>query len=122
VHADRALISQVFTSLINNASRYSAEGSAIEVKVSENGTIAQAKVIDNGIGISEVDQRQLFTPFFRSDDEKVREHVCWGLDLTVAQKFVMALGGDISCQSELGVGSIFTFTLPLTFGEPNSAE
>ncbi len=122
VHADRALISQVLASIINNASLYSPEGSAVEVTVIESGAFAQAKVTDKGIGISEADQSQLFTPFFRSEDEKVRQHVGWGLDLAVAQKFVRALGGDISCHSELGVGSIFTITLPLTLGEPNSVE
>jgi signal transduction histidine kinase len=122
VHADKALTTQVLTNLIKNASNYSPEGSTIEVMVGENGACAQARVIDKGIGISETDQSQLFTPFFRSDDENVRQYVGWGLDLAVAQKFVQVQGGDISCQSELGVGSIFTFTLPLTSGEPNSAE
>jgi len=114
VHADRALIGQVLTNLINNASQYSSEGSVMEVKVNESGAFAQVEVIDNGIGISKADQSQLFTPFFRSEDENVRQHVGWGLDLAVAQKFIQAQGGEISCQSELGAGSNFVFTLPLS--------
>jgi signal transduction histidine kinase len=118
VHADRNLIGRVFNNLISNSSNFSLEGGSINISVQLDDSQALAKVSDDGIGISEEDQRQLFTPFFRSEDEVVRQVTGWGLGLAVAQKIVEAQGGELSFQSQLGHGSTFFFTLPLAVGEP----
>jgi signal transduction histidine kinase len=122
VHADRVLTGRVLTSLIGNASQYTLEGGLIEVKVELDGSLAFIQIIDDGIGISDGDQARLFQPFFRSEDELVRQHVGWGLGLAVAKNLIEAQGGEMGCQSRLGVGSTFTFTLPLTSEELFDAE
>jgi signal transduction histidine kinase len=113
VYADQNRIGQVLTNLISNANKYTPDGGEITVRVLQNGRFARVNIIDTGIGISEEDQAKLFTQFFRSDSEEVREQVGWGLGLSIVRKIVEAQGGEIGCQSELGSGSNFTFTVPL---------
>jgi signal transduction histidine kinase len=113
VYADRNRISQVLTNLISNANKYTPDGGKITIRVNQTGRYATIDVKDTGIGISEEDQSKLFTQFFRSESEAVREQTGWGLGLSIVKKMVEAQGGEISCISEIGKGSIFTFTIPL---------
>jgi signal transduction histidine kinase len=122
VYADQNRIGQVLTNLISNANKYTPNGGKITVRVEENGRYARVNVVDTGFGISEEDQAKLFTQFFRSDSEAVREQTGWGLGLSIVKKIVEAQGGEISCQSELGKGSNFTFTVPLATGEEDEAR
>jgi signal transduction histidine kinase len=114
VCADRNRISQVLTNLISNANKYTPDGGKITIRVNQTGRYATIDVKDTGIGISEEDQSKLFTQFFRSESEAVREQTGWGLGLSIVKKMVEAQGGEISCISEIGRGSTFTFTIPLT--------
>jgi formate hydrogenlyase subunit 3/multisubunit Na+/H+ antiporter MnhD subunit len=70
-------------------------------------------VIDDGMGISEEDQAQLFTQFFRGESAAVREQNGWGLGLSIVRMLVEAQSGTVSCTSQPGQGSTFTFTVPL---------
>jgi signal transduction histidine kinase len=70
-------------------------------------------VADDGIGMSRDDQEQLFTPFFRSEVEAVREHTGWGLSLALARALLEAQGGELWCESDPGVGAVFHFALPV---------
>jgi signal transduction histidine kinase len=117
VYADQNRISQVLTNLISNANKYTPDGGEITVRIQQNGQYARVFVMDNGLGISEEDQAKLFTQFFRSEDEEVREQTGWGLGLSIVKKIVEAQGGEISCESKLGKGSNFTFTVPLASSE-----
>ncbi len=113
IYADQNRISQVLSNLISNANKYTPGGGEITVRITQDGRFARVYVIDNGLGISEEDQAKLFTQFFRSENEEVREQTGWGLGLSIVKKIVEAQGGEISCESELGQGSTFTFTVPL---------
>jgi signal transduction histidine kinase len=113
VCADLSGVRRVLNNLLDNASRYTPQGGKIVVRVLQDGHFARIEVGDTGIGISEDDQSNLFTPFFRSEESAVREQVGWGLGLVVARKLVEAQGGEITWTSESGQGSTFAFTLPL---------
>ncbi len=113
IYADSKSICRVLSYLITNAFQYSPEGGTISVRIDRNGDFAQARIADKGIGISEKDQEKLFTLFFRSDDGGVRQHQGWGLGLAVARKIVEAQGGELTVESELHEGSVFSFTVPL---------
>jgi signal transduction histidine kinase len=113
IYADSKSISRVLSYLITNACQYSPEGGTISVLIERNGAFAQARIADEGIGISEEDQDKLFTLFFRSDESMVRQHQGWGLGLAVARKIVEAQGGELTFESELNQGSVFSFTVPL---------
>ncbi len=113
VHADSTRIAQVLANLVSNANKYTPDGGQIMVRVEQGERVTAVTVQDNGIGISQEDQAQLFTQFFRSDDQLVREQQGWGLGLSIVRKMVEAQNGEISFESELGKGSTFTFTIPL---------
>jgi signal transduction histidine kinase len=114
VHADPTRLSQIVTNLVSNAHKYTPDEGTIQVVAAHNGRIATISIIDNGLGISEENQEKLFTQFFRAEDREVREQVGWGLGLSIVKKMVEAQGGEISFKSELGQGSTFAFTVPLS--------
>jgi signal transduction histidine kinase len=113
VYADPARIAQVLTNLVSNAHKYTPDAGQIQVQVEASRDWVQVDIIDNGLGISEADQAKLFTQFFRSEEQQVREQQGWGLGLSIVKKIVEAQGGTISFSSELGAGSTFSFTIPL---------
>lgn len=117
VMADRTRVAQIATNLLSNANKYTPDGGQIEIAISSNDTFARVDVVDNGIGISEEDQAQLFSQFFRGESEAVRQQTGWGLGLSIVKKLAEAQGGTVSCTSKLGEGSTFSFSLPLAVNE-----
>lgn len=116
IFADRTRVAQMATNLLSNANKYTQDGGEIEVRVSPEEGIARVDVVDNGIGIPEAEQARLFSQFFRGEANEVREQQGWGLGLSIVRKLAELQGGAVSCQSEAGVGSTFTFILPLAEG------
>ena len=112
VQADSTRLIQVLGNLVNNALMYTPGGGSIHITASVEEGFVRFEVRDSGIGISDADQEKLFSPFFRSDDEAVRELQGWGLALHVSQLLVQAQGGEIGVNSQLKGGSAFWFTLP----------
>ncbi len=113
VYADPVRIAQVLTNLVSNANKYTPDGGQISVRIVREPGFAAVSVQDTGIGISEENQKKLFTQFFRAEDHAVREQPGWGLGLSIVRNMVEAQGGQIRFTSELGKGSTFTFTIPL---------
>lgn len=116
IFADRTRVAQMATNLLSNANKYTQDGGEIEVRVSAEDGMARVDIIDNGIGISEAEQAQLFSQFFRGEANEVREQQGWGLGLSIVRKLAELQGGSVACHSEAGVGSTFSFTLPLAEG------
>lgn len=112
---DRNRLAQVLTNLISNANKYTEPEGQIEVEVAlaagEPGMI-QVKVRDNGLGMTPEDQAKLFSKFFRSSDNKVREAPGTGLGLSITKNLVEMQGGKIWFESEFRKGTAFYFTIP----------
>jgi signal transduction histidine kinase len=113
VYADPNRLVQVLTNLINNANKYTPTEGRITVRANHHGNFVRIEVVDNGIGIDEEDQKKLFSQFFRSENEVVREQQGWGLGLNLTKHLVDLMGGEIGVESEPSKGSTFWFSLPV---------
>jgi len=112
VNADAEKCAWVMTNLLSNAIRYTPEGGNIQVKVERNENRLTFYVIDNGKGIPEQYLDRLFEKYYQvpgSDPNKKGT----GLGLAIAKEFIEAQGGTINCESKVGYGSIFSFTLQI---------
>lgn len=121
VVADARRTAQVLGNLISNASKYSPEGTTIEVGAVAEGGYVRVTVRDDGPGIPLDEQARLFERFFRSRD--VREHAGGlGLGLTICRAIVRAQGGEIRIASEPGKGTSVHFTIPKARARTEEAE
>jgi signal transduction histidine kinase len=111
---DRNRLVQILTNLINNANKYTQEGGAITVHATLEQDMIQIKVEDNGLGMTVEDQQKLFTNFFRSADEKIRESPGTGLGLSITKNLIELQGGRIWFESEFRKGTSFYFTVPIS--------
>lgn len=102
----------VIRNLLSNASKYSPAGTDIDVTVRRNGSMAFVAVKDHGVGISKEDQGLLFTRFNRIENPAHVQGT--GLGLWLSREIARMHDGDLVVQSEIGQGSTFTFTLPIT--------
>jgi signal transduction histidine kinase len=110
VMVDRPKLDQVLSHLIDNALKYS-EG-AVVVEVVDRDEDVEISVTDSGPGIFSGDIALLFERFQQLDGSSTRAHGGTGIGLYLCRRLVEALGGRIWCESRLGVGSKFAFTIP----------
>ncbi len=115
VLADPTRLNQVLTNLLSNALKFTSKGSVkLEVKgisvKSDNNTI-QFSVTDTGIGIGEDKRKQIFEQFTQADVKTTRKYGGTGLGLTISQKLVRLMGGDIVVGSKYHKGSRFSFEI-----------
>jgi heavy metal sensor kinase len=112
VSADRLVLRDAITNLIDNAIKYSPHGSTIEVRVRGEGHDAVVSVADHGPGIPVVHRERIFDRFYRIDEGRSREMGGAGLGLAIAKWAVEANGGRIAVESAER-GSVFRIVLPL---------
>jgi signal transduction histidine kinase len=105
-------IDRALANLIGNAVKYSRPDTTVSVSLGRAGDEIVVVCRDQGIGISEEDQKHLFAEFFRSADPAARAQSGTGLGLAIVARIVERHGGSITVESELGVGSTFTLRLP----------
>jgi signal transduction histidine kinase len=109
VDCDRDRILQVLANLVTNATRATAAGGHILLRVEPSGDELVFAVSDNGKGIGEEDAKHLFERYWRSPDAQYEGS---GLGLAIVKGIVSAHGGRIWVESELGRGATFLFTVP----------
>src|SRR5256885_14800467 len=112
--ADPEKLRQVCSILVDNALRYSADGGTVTVGATRRQDTIEVTVADDGIGIPQADQEQIFRKFYRGSDAELRVGAGGtGLGLFIARGLVTAMGGRIWVDSREGEGSTFAFELPL---------
>src|SRR5260370_167651 len=115
MHLER--IATVLQHLLENAAKYSAEGSPIFISAE----VARGKLVtsiaDRGVGVDDFERMMIFDKFYRGQDHRYRVHGN-GMGLAIAKAIVEAHGGSIDVTSQAGQGSVFSFSLPLHQTEP----
>ncbi|MDX1958945.1 MAG: ATP-binding protein [Leptospiraceae bacterium] len=115
VSGDETRISQIMTNLLGNADKFCSEGK-VDLKAEYLGEInskhkLKFTVSDTGIGIAKEKLNAIFESFSQADTSTTRKYGGTGLGLTITKKLVELMGGEITVSSELGKGSVFTFTI-----------
>jgi len=112
VEIDRLRMEQVVSNLLGNAAKYSAKGTSIHVICTEapDGFFKIA-IKDQGIGLSQESILSVFNKFYR-DKDVVKTHAGLGMGLYITSKIILGHGGKIWVESEEGIGSTFSFTIP----------
>ncbi len=112
IAGDRDRIEQVLVNLIDNAVKYTNDNGRITVGITDKGDAAAITVEDNGIGIPKEDIGRVFERFYRVDKARSRELGGTGLGLSIAKHIVLAHGGAIHIESDLGRGTKVVVALP----------
>lgn len=118
---DIELIVNVMLQLLENAAKYSSADSPICITGSESEGKVMVSVADRGPGIDEFEQGLVFEKFYRGKDNRYAVQGT-GMGLAIAKAVVEAHGGELSVVSQLGQGSVFSFTLPVPSRSPTSAR
>jgi len=111
VNADRVWVEKLLGNLLDNAAKYSASGTPIFVVAERRGDKVSISVADRGAGIEPMEQSLIFDKFYRSRNRAANTYGT-GMGLAICRAIVEAHGGNLSVTSQIGQGSVFTFTLP----------
>ena len=111
IEFDLELISNVISQLLENAAKYSPPESPIHISAEQKADQVIVSIADRGPGIDELEQSLIFDKFYRGKDQRYSIQGT-GMGLAIAKAVVEAHGGNIGVTSQLGRGSVFSFTLP----------
>ena len=117
---ERQLVSAV-GNLVENAVKYSAPGSGVQVRTRADDTAIEVMVADQGVGIPTRDLDRIFERFYRVDKARSRETGGTGLGLSIVRHVATNHGGDVLVSSQEGEGSTFVLRLPASLRLPNGA-
>lgn len=112
LHQDEKIFELVLSNLINNAIKYSPENTTIDLVITQDDKETMVTVKDNGMGIPEKDQKNIFKRYFRAENVLLNQGT--GIGLNIVKSHLNNLGGNISFSSKEGEGSTFIFTIPNT--------
>jgi signal transduction histidine kinase len=112
IQGDERKIRQVVLDLLSNAIKFTPEGGHIDVTAVPKDGLVEVSVSDTGVGIAPEDQEAVFEEF-RQVGTAAKKVEGTGLGLALSRKFIELHGGRIGVKSQVGVGSTFTFTLPV---------
>jgi two-component system, sensor histidine kinase len=114
VKGDATRIRQILTNLIDNALKFTSEGSVrlhVSARETESSFMLRFDVSDTGIGLDLEGQERLFEPYIQAGSATATQYGGTGLGLSIAQRLVQLMGGEIGCESEVGQGSLFWFAI-----------
>ena len=115
VEADAAALNQVFDNLLSNAIKFSPPGKQIRLTVCAPGDrYVECQVQDEGPGFTREDRARMFRRYGRLSARPTGGEPSTGLGLSIVRKLVLAMNGELACESTPGKGATFTFRLPRT--------
>ena len=110
MYQDEKIVELALSNLVHNAIKYSSENTIIDVIISQNDKETTFKVIDNGIGIPEKDQKNIFNRYFRAENALLSQGT--GIGLNIVKNHIENLKGTISFTSTENKETTFTFIIP----------
>jgi PAS domain S-box-containing protein len=119
-HADAERVQQIVLNLLSNAVKFTEHGGSVWVECEAAGDMVAVRVCDTGVGIPPEKLGTVFDPFVQIDTRLTRAQDGVGLGLAISRDLARGMGGDLTVDSTLGVGSTFTLTLPRSL--PTAAE
>ena len=126
VEGNAGLLRSAFENVIRNATRYTREGTSVEVSLqcglTDHGGEALIRVCDSGPGVPEAALDKLFQPFYRLDDARIRETGGVGLGLAITERAMRAHGGSVRASNRPEGGLIVDLRLPLAFSSSPSTS
>jgi signal transduction histidine kinase/DNA-binding response OmpR family regulator len=117
LYTDEGKVSQILRNLISNALKFTRRGH-IRVTAEAESDIITFRVSDTGIGIAPEDQERIFDEFVQIEGELQSKVKGTGLGLPLSRRLTELLGGSLTVQSQVGVGSTFTVRIPMYLGDP----
>jgi signal transduction histidine kinase len=112
VRANPDRLKLVWTNLLSNAIKYTEPGGIVAVALSQTPKHLVGTVRDTGIGIAMEDRDRIFEEFYRAENARGMHRVGTGMGLSIVRRIIEGWGGTLTVESELGMGSKFTFALP----------
>ncbi|MCH5157814.1 MAG: HAMP domain-containing histidine kinase [Clostridiales bacterium] len=119
-YAETAVLDILFSNLISNAIKYSHDGGKINISLKRDGDRAVLTVEDFGIGMTKESGRHIFDKFYQADSSHSKEGN--GLGMALVKRVIDVIGGEITVESELGVGSIFTVRFDTGMGDSGNGR
>jgi two-component system, OmpR family, sensor histidine kinase VicK len=116
VQADPAQMHEAMVNLVDNAMKYTPDGGEIQIRLCRVGDSARFEVEDNGFGIPDEMQKELFQPFYRARSRETLTIEGTGLGLHLVRNIIERFGGTMRVESEYGKGSTFGFDVPVMPG------
>jgi two-component system sensor histidine kinase KdpD len=113
VRVDLERVAEVLVQLLENATKYSPAGTPLTITAERKGKTVSISVADRGPGIDDMEQPLVFEKFYRGRDQRYRVQGT-GMGLAIAKAIVETHGGTIGVTSQLGSGSVFYFTVPIS--------
>jgi signal transduction histidine kinase len=110
---DKNKIEQVLNNLLGNAMKYSAANTQIQIEVSSSDQWMTTKIVDEGQGIPQDELEKVFHPYQTTSVKATANEKSTGLGLAIVKKIIESHHGEISVESEVGKGSVFSFKIPL---------
>jgi len=121
VDGDRNQLVSAVANLVENAIKYSGDGTLVQLLVRADDSSVSIEVVDKGIGIAAKDQQRIFERFYRVDRARSRATGGSGLGLSIVRHVVANHGGTVSVMSEEGRGATFTVVLPRQLASESSS-
>lgn len=122
IRQDQGKLQQILSNLLSNAVKFTPEGGKILVEATIDGDDLVLKVTDTGVGIAAAERDAVFDKFRQGANPLTREHEGTGLGLSIVRELAKLLGGDVTLESEPGLGSTFTVRVPKWLGATLAAE
>ena len=113
VNVDARLIVQVIINIVNNAVKYTPDGSEITISTKRKDNMLYVSIADNGKGISDAEKEKVFDMFYAGATKIADSRRSIGLGLALCKSIISAHGGEITLTDNKPHGAVFTFSLPI---------